>query len=156
MQIQTEFPAWWFGMKPLLQVFFCAASEHKHVLSNVPHSTCNVLSKMFLQIVCSLALGPLLRGCCHLVPSQVFAEPQMCTSGVRCNVTKAVKHFHAFDDYSNIFQVFCGFCTFFLYGEDSQDHLLYTLLVVLNILKNRTNKPSVATYTPEKKKNLLC
>ncbi len=40
------------------------------------------LSKMFLQIVCSLALGPLLRVCCHLVPSQVFAEPQMCTSGL--------------------------------------------------------------------------
>src|SRR4029434_2627240 len=30
------------------------------------------LSKMFLHIVCSLALGPLLRVCCHLVPSQVF------------------------------------------------------------------------------------
>ena len=40
------------------------------------------LSKLFLHIVCSVALGPLLRVCCHLVPSQVFEEPQMCTSGL--------------------------------------------------------------------------
>ena len=40
------------------------------------------LSKLFLHIVCSVALGPLLRVCCHLVPSQVFEDPQMCTSGL--------------------------------------------------------------------------
>lgn len=44
-----------------------------------PHSSYNVLSKLFLQTVYFLALEPLLRGGCHPVPSQLFVEPQMCT-----------------------------------------------------------------------------
>ena len=87
------------------------------------------LSKLFLHIVCSVALGPLLRVCCHLVPSQVFEEPQMCTSGLLdssspvstweqtngeyiCSVIKIMDHFHAFNDYSNTCQAICRLCTF--------------------------------------------
>lgn len=36
----------------------------------------------------------------------------------------------------NHFHIIYGFCAFLLYGEDSQDYLLYILQVLLNILKN--------------------
>ncbi|MEQ2294022.1 hypothetical protein AMECASPLE_039583 [Ameca splendens] len=51
-----------------------------------------------------------------------------------------MKHFDTFNDYSNIFKVICGLCTFLLNDEDSQDHLPHSLLVVLSILTIKRNK----------------
>ena len=100
------------------------ASKFPECCSGAQH-----LSKIFLHIVCALALGPLLRVCCPLVLSQVFEEPQMCTSGLLdssspvrtwgqtngeyiCTVVKIMKHFNTFNDYSNTWQAICRLCPF--------------------------------------------
>ncbi|XP_062287342.1 interferon-induced protein 44-like [Scomber scombrus] len=46
-----------------------------------------------------------------------------------------MKHFHTIYDYSNIFQLICWFCTFFLYGKDSQDRLLHSLMCETHKIK---------------------